>query len=90
MRFPADSLARLFRDAGRAHHAAFEATNGDDPTWPEWYADYLVAPLSQVLGIDLTASVLAYDLRTVDREQGRSVRWPECYAGWFRARYSAV
>jgi hypothetical protein len=25
MRFPADGLAKLFRDAGRAHHAAFNA-----------------------------------------------------------------
>lgn len=90
MRFPADGLAKLFRAAGRAHHAAYRATNGDDPAWAEWYADYLAGPVSRVLGIDLTTSVLASDLRTVDREQGRSVRWPEYYAAWFRGRYSAV
>ena len=90
MRFPADGLAKLFRDAGRAHHAAFNATKRDDPAWAEWYAEYLSGPLSGFLGIDLTTSVLAQDLRTVNREHGQSVRWPEYYAGWVRARYSAV
>ena len=90
MRRPADALAKLFRDAGRAHHAAFQATNGDDPAWPEWYAAYLTDRLSRFLGIDLNPSALAHDLRTVYHEQGHGARWPEYYAGWFRARYSAV
>jgi hypothetical protein len=90
MRFPADGLAKLFRDAGRAHHAAFKSSKGNDPAWAEWYAEYLSGPLSCFLGIDLTVSALAQDLRAVNREHGHSVRWSEYYAGWFRARYSAV
>jgi hypothetical protein len=90
MRFPADGLVQLFRDAGRAHHDAFAATDGDDPSWPEWYAEYLAGRLSGILGIELPVPVLAYDLRTVDREHDHTVRWPEYYATWFRGRYSAV
>lgn len=90
MRFPADTLAQLFREASSAHHAAYVAADGDDPAWAEWYAEYLAGPVSRILGIDLTAPVLAYDLRSVDREQERTVSWPEYYATWFRGRYSAV
>lgn len=90
MRFPADGLTQLFREAGRAHHAAFAATDGDDPSWAEWYAQYLAGRLSSILGIDLPVPVLAYDLRAVDREHDRTLRWPEYYAIWFRGRYSAV
>jgi hypothetical protein len=90
MRFPADGLVQLFREAGSAHHAAFAAADGDDPDWPEWYAQYLAGPLSLILGIELPVPVLAYDLRSVDREHDRTVRWPEYYATWFRGRYSAV
>lgn len=38
-------LAKLFQEAGKAHHEAFATTDGVDPEWPIWYADYLVEPL---------------------------------------------
>ena len=38
------NLVDLFREAGHAHHAAFAATDGADPDWPIWYADYLQEP----------------------------------------------
>ena len=42
-------LVDLFREAGQAHHTAFTATDGDDPDWPIWYADYLQQPFAEQL-----------------------------------------
>jgi len=42
-------LEDLFRETGEAHHQAHIETNGADPEWPLWYAEYLrerLAPLS--------------------------------------------
>ena len=34
-------LEELFREASEAHHQAYIETDGADPEWPLWYADYL-------------------------------------------------
>jgi hypothetical protein len=31
----------LFREVGEAHHQVHIETDGADPEWPLWYADYL-------------------------------------------------
>ena len=83
----------VLREVGSAHHAAFADTGGDDPQWSEWYAHKLAGPLSRIIGIDLTAPVVAHHLEAVEREQARSAfdsLWPEYYAMWFRGRYAAV
>jgi hypothetical protein len=84
-------LAQLFRAAGQAHHHAFAATDGDDPDWPEWYASYLVRPLSELLGTSLDREVIAAELRGVEREMrsgAPTAEWAGYYADWFLARYS--
>ena len=35
-----EKLAELFKKTGAAHHEAFAATDGADPDWAIWYADY--------------------------------------------------
>lgn len=85
-----DRLARLFRKAGAAHHAAFAETNGEDPDWPEWYAAHLAGTLTRELGSALSAGALADDLRAVDLDERASCStqcWHEYYAAWFLARY---
>ncbi len=37
------NLVELLRETGRAHHAAFAATDGADPDWSEYYADEFIA-----------------------------------------------
>jgi hypothetical protein len=37
----AGQLEELFRETGEAHHQAYIETDGADPEWPLWYADYL-------------------------------------------------
>ena len=35
-------IAELFHEAAEAHHVAYAATDGVDPDWSIWYADYLI------------------------------------------------
>ncbi|MDH3533011.1 MAG: glutaredoxin [Gammaproteobacteria bacterium] len=77
------NLVELFREAERAHQAAFAATAGADPDWPIWYADYLQEPFAQRLGLDFCKSRLIYCLMNADLEhQARSpdADWAEIYA----------
>lgn len=44
------ALTELFRNTAVAHHEAYSATDGDDPAWPVWYADFLSERLPEHLG----------------------------------------
>ena len=37
-----DELANLLNETAVAHRKAFAATEGGDPDWPLWRADYLL------------------------------------------------
>jgi glutaredoxin len=77
------NLVGLFREAGQAHHDAFGATNGDDPDWSIWYADYLQRPFAERLDMPFHKSQLIYCLMNADYEhQARSPDsdWAEFYA----------
>jgi glutaredoxin len=77
------NLVDLFREAGHAHHEAFAATDGDDPDWPIWYADYLQEPFAQRLDMNFYKSQLIYCLMNADFEhQARAPEsdWSEFYA----------
>ncbi len=79
-------LTELFQEAGEAHHKAFAATDGADPEWPIWYADYLVEPLRSRLTAQLTRSRIVYCLIAAEEErQGRAPDspWAEYYARHF-------
>ena len=85
------NLVSVFSETGRAHHAAFEATDGVDPEWPIWYAEHLQAPIADALQTPFTKSQLVYCVMDADFE--RSARapdseWPEFYADQFIERYA--
>lgn len=78
-----NDLAELLREAAREHHNAFLATNGADPDWPIWYANFLQQLLSERLGLDYTRSQLVYCLINANNEhQARSPEsnWSTYYA----------
>ena len=78
-----DGVAELLAETGRAHHEAFEATDGADPDWPIWYADYARDAFAERFGLDFTRSQLVYCLMNADMEhQARSPdsAWAEFYA----------
>lgn len=77
------SLVELFHEAGRAHHEAFAATDGDDADWPIWYADYLQEPFARRLDMSFSKSQLIYCLMNADlehRARSPDSDWPEFYA----------
>jgi glutaredoxin len=78
-----DGVAELLRETGRAHHKAFETTDGVDPDWPIWYAEFTRDEFAARFGMDFTRSQLVYCLMKADMEhQARSPDspWPEFYA----------
>ena len=88
-----DRIAALLREAGAAHHRAFAATNGDDPAWPRWYAEFLVTPLGELVGRSLAVDVLAMDLASLDtahRATAARSDWPTYYAERLFAHYGSA
>ena len=85
-------LTELFTETAKAHHSAYAATDGADPDWPIWYAEYL-QPRAAGLGLEFTKSELVNCLMTAELE--RSTRapdapWPEYYADYFVERFAAA
>lgn len=80
-------LEQLFRDTGAAHHQAYIETDGADPDWPIWYAQYLHPRVKEMVG-ELTMSELVYHLVAWDRALQGGVSqdpWPTYYAEQLRA-----
>ena len=76
-------IAALFSSAGKAHHQAYIETDGEDPEWPIWYANFLQAPLSLLLDQALTISMIVYWVIKLDmdyRASGSDEAWPTWYA----------
>jgi hypothetical protein len=89
----ARELVRVFRKAGYAHHLAFLATNGDDPEWPRWYAEYLRPKIEALLAARFEIADLAMLLQLAEdaRQSRRPVPdWPEFYAEFFLERFAPV
>ena len=83
-------LEVLFQEVGKRHHEAFLETDGVDPEWPLWYANWLVDKLPALLRTDLTKSELVYLLVNLSREQphqAADMAWPRFYAEFFARQY---
>lgn len=84
-------LAEAFENAGRAHHQAFIESDGEDPDWPIWYAEFLHEDLSERLTADFTKSELIYLLVLAEKERSLNApgsEWKMSYANFFLDRYS--
>jgi hypothetical protein len=87
----AGQLEGLFHEVGEAHHQAYIETDGSDPEWPLWYADYLQERLGGLLEASFTKSELVYMLVLVANEQplrAPGANWARYYAGFFITRYT--
>lgn len=85
-----DELANLLNETADAHHKAFAATEGVDPDWPIWYADYLLEKMRQMLKATFTKSELVYLLVLMEKENGSIAPgsyWPRFYAKSIIGRY---
>lgn len=88
-----EKVAALFEKAGHAHHQAFIETDGEDPEWPLWYAEYLHERLLDLLDADITKSEVVYLLVRLSREQSRvasETPWNEYYADNFVEQFGST
>jgi uncharacterized protein (TIGR02246 family) len=86
-------LTNILREAAEAHHRAFAATNGDDPDWCSWYANYLTPRLQDALGRPFDPAMLAAELHRLDavhRAAKDPTPWPEFYASCLLVRAMAA
>jgi len=84
-------LITLFEETKRAHLHAYAATDGADPDWPIWYAEYMHEKFAGLLNARLTRSELVYLLVLADKEMALhapGALWTHYYAGFFIERYS--
>ncbi len=85
-----EQLRTIFQKAVNQHRNYLEA-EGEDPEWPLWYADYLMADLGKALNATFTKSELIYLLILVERQralQAPGSDWATYYARFFNERYA--
>jgi hypothetical protein len=78
-------IAELLQEAAETHHVVYRITDGDDPDWASWYADWLLdlSELPHLLGVRPVRSHLVHALVQLDRDfaaAGRGGRWQDAYA----------
>lgn len=84
-----EGLTALFDEAGKAHHQAFAATDGEDSEWAEWYATYAHDRVEALLDIQIPEDDLAALFQDVEERRRRegSPSWPRFYARFFAERF---
>ncbi|HEU0246418.1 MAG TPA: hypothetical protein VFR38_04960 [Gaiellaceae bacterium] len=81
----AHRVAALLHEAAETHHVVYRITDGDDPDWASWYADWLLdlSELSEALGVRPVRSHLVHALVELDRRhsaEGPGEPWEPWYA----------
>jgi hypothetical protein len=81
----AERVSKLLHEAAETHHTVFRITDGDDPDWASWYADWLLnlSELPELLGARPVRSHLVHALVQLDGDytaSGSSDRWEDWYA----------
>jgi hypothetical protein len=86
------SIADVLHEAAETHHVVWRITDGDDPDWASWYADWLLdhSELPDLLGRAPVRSHLVHALVELDRDHvasGSGERWEDVYARGLRERF---
>jgi hypothetical protein len=79
-------ISELLHEAAETHHVVYRITDGEDPDWASWYADWLLnlSELPDLLPSKPVRSHVVHALVQLDREytaQRPETRWEEFYAG---------
>ena len=79
-----EAIAELLHEAAETHHIVWRITDGDDPDWASWYADWLLdhSELPVILGAAPVRSHLVHSLVELDRDHvasGSTERWENVY-----------
>ena len=88
-------IAALLREVSDTHHVVFRITDGDDPDWASWYADWLLehSELPAILGNAPVRSHLVSELVRLDREYTSAMpaeEWPDYYAASLAATFGST
>jgi len=80
-----ERIGVLLHEAAETHHTVYRITDGDDPDWASWYADWLLrlSELPAELGGAPVRSHLVHALVQLDRDYlaaGTDERWEDFYA----------
>jgi hypothetical protein len=78
-------VGALLHEVAQTHHSVYRITDGEDPDWASWYADWLLnlSELPTLLGVKPVRSRLVYELVRLDREytsEPRDEPWESFYA----------
>jgi hypothetical protein len=82
-----ERIAALLHEVAETHHVVYRLTDGDDPDWASWYADWLVrlSELPDVLGSTPVRSHLVAALVQLDRDY-TAAGTDESWERWYAAR----
>jgi hypothetical protein len=88
------AIAGLLHEAAETHHRVYRITDGGDPDWASWYADWLIrlSELPEQLGRAPVRSELVYLLVLLDKEvteQQPDEAWEQYYARRLVERFTA-
>ena len=88
-------LADLLHEAAETHHVVWRITDGEDPDWASWYADWLLdhSELPDLLGATPVRSHLVHALVELDRAHvasGSVGRWEDVYARGLAERFGTA
>lgn len=80
-------IAALLHEAAETHHTVYRITDGDDPDWASWYADWLLSlsELRDLLGEKPVRSHLVHALVQLDRDFA-AAQSPDRWEDWYAAR----
>jgi hypothetical protein len=84
---PADRVAALLSEAAETHHRVYRISDGDDPDWASWYADWLarLSELPLILGRTPIRSELVWLLVGLDKQYTESDPGP-AWQRWYAER----
>jgi hypothetical protein len=81
------TIAELLHEAAETHHTVYRISDGDDPDWASWYADWLLklSELPDLLGSAPVRSHLVHALVQLDRDHAAEAPG-EPWEDWYAAR----
>jgi hypothetical protein len=86
-------IAELLHEAAETHHLVYRISDGEDPDWASWYADWLLrlSELPELLGHAPVRSHLVHALVELDRRHPAEgpAPWEEAYATDLIERFGA-
>ena len=87
-------IATLLTEVADLHHRVYRLSDGEDPDWAVWYAEWLatLSELPQLLGTKPARGRLTCLLISLDTEYGAQPRqesWEAFYAGALKRELGA-